>query len=74
MTINEIKALEYVDSANEWKDRIYIDLKGNGGNYRGEKTAKIYIKDGALNVELGKGMTSSEWDQNLKSLRAALAA
>ena len=73
LTITEIRALEMVASANEWKDRIYINLKGNGGNFAGERNSKIWVKDGKLNVEIGKGTRSSVWDDNLKALKAEFA-
>lgn len=74
MKITDIRALPMVASANEWKDRIYINLKGNGGNFAGERSAKIWVRDNVLTVEMGKGMTSSAWSDNLKALRAAFAA
>lgn len=73
LTITEIRALEMVASANEWKDRIYINLKGNGGNFAGERNSKIWVKDGKLNVEIGKGICSSEWNASLKALKAVFA-
>ena len=68
--IDQVKELSGVYSLNQWKDRIYVNLKGNGGNYRGERTAKIYIKDDQLSVELGKGVCSSEWNENLEQLKS----
>ena len=73
LTINEIRDLEMVASANEWKDRVYINLKGNGGNFAGERSSKIWVKNGKLNVEIGKGICSSEWNASLKALKAVFA-
>jgi hypothetical protein len=72
LTITEIRALSMVQSANEWRDRIYINVHGNGGNFAGERNTKVWIHDGVLTVESGKGTTSREFDANLKALRAAL--
>lgn len=71
--IADIRALSMVDSAKEWKDRIYINVKGNGGNYRGEASAKVFLVNGQLNVHLGKGSTSREFDANLEALNAVFA-
>lgn len=73
LTINEIRDLEMVAIANEWKDRIYIKLKGNGGNFAGERNSKVWVKDGKLNVEIGKGTCSSDWNASLKALKAVFA-
>jgi hypothetical protein len=73
MTIDGIKTLPMVASANPWKDRIYINLKGNGGNYAGERSAKIFVKNNKINVERGKGLTTSEWEQQLRDLSAMFA-
>lgn len=70
LTINEIRALPMVASANEWKDRIYINLRSNGGNFAGERNSKIWVREGVLTVEMGKGSTSREWYANLQALRA----
>lgn len=71
--IDEIRALAIVESANQWKDRIYINVKGNGGNYRGEASAKVFLLNGQLNVQLGRGSTSREFDANLEALKAVFA-
>lgn len=72
LTIAEIRTLPMVRSANEWKDRVYINLHGNGRNFAGERNSKVWVRaDGQLMVERGKGMTSREWDASLKALRAA---
>ena len=70
MTLTEIRQLPMVRSANEWKDRIYINLRGNGGNFSGERNSKIWIRGGKLTVERGKGMTSREWDAQLHQIEA----
>ena len=71
------RALPYIARANTWNEsRVYLTVRGNGGNYRGENTAKIYIDlaSGQL-VEIdGKGTTSREWDANVVALREAFAA
>ncbi len=72
-TIDEIRSLPYVQSANEWRDRIYINLVGNGGNYAGERNTKIYVKAGCLIVEMGKGAYTTEWSNNLKALKSVMA-
>lgn len=75
LTITDIRNLAGVKSASEWRDRIYVNITGNGGNYLGERTSKVWIDaQGTLHVDLGKGMTSREWDANLRSFRAAYAA
>lgn len=75
LSINEIRDLPGVARANEWKDRIYINLAGNGGNFAGERNSKVWIAaSGALNIELGKGTTSREWDANLSAFSAAYEA
>lgn len=71
--LEQIKALPMVESANVWQDRIYINVRGNGGNYRGERTAKIFIRDGSLTVQLGKGTCSSVWAENVEALKAIYA-
>lgn len=71
--IAEIRALEMVEFASEWKDRIYINVKGNGGSYRGEASAKVFLLNGQLNAQLGKGSTSREFDANLEALKAVFA-
>ena len=74
ITIDMIRNLPSVQSINEWRDRYYINLKGNGGSYRGETTSKVYLNaQGELVVERGKGMVSSVWSDNLDALKAALA-
>ena len=65
-----------VATAKNWQDsRVYLTVKGNGGNYRGEQTAKIYIdlSSGKLVEQIGKGTTSNAWSDNVKVLRAAFA-
>ena len=57
-----------------WKDRFYINLAGNGGNFAGERNAKIWFKEGeSLNVQLGKGICSSEWHEQLEQVKAIFA-
>lgn len=74
-TVADIRNLPGVLSAKEWRDRVYIDIRGNGGRYTGEGNSKIWIgADGKLNVERGKGMTSREWDANLAAFRGAYSA
>jgi hypothetical protein len=71
------RALPYIASAKAWNDsRVYLIVRGNGGNYRGESTAKIYIDlaSGQLVEQAGKGTTSREWSANVVSLREAFAA
>lgn len=74
-SINEQLAELGFVKMNEWRDRIYINLEGNGGNYRGERSAKVWFKpsEGELNVELGKGVCSSEWHEQLEQVKAIFA-
>lgn len=74
ITINDIRALPMVASANEWRDRIYINLRGNGGNFAGERNSRIWMRDSKLTVEMGKGSTSREWSDSLKALKQAVQA
>lgn len=65
-----------VATAKNWQDsRVYLTVKGNGGNYRGEQTAKIYIdlSSGKLVEQMGKGTTSGAWSDNVKALRSQFA-
>lgn len=73
ITIQAIRERAEVLSANEWKDRIYINVRGNGGNFAGERSIKVYVRADRLNVERGKGLTSGEYEANLKTLTAWLA-
>ena len=78
MTTQEIskalRQLPMIAGANEWRDRVYITLKGNGGTFAGERNAKVWIsRDAKLTVERGKGLTSSEWDSQLRDLQAIVA-
>lgn len=69
--------LPYVATAKVWNDsRVYLTIRGNGGSYRGEGSAKIYLDlmSGKLVEQAGKGTTSRAWDDNVKALRAAVAA
>lgn len=69
--IKELSGVSGVSSVSQWKDRYYINLRGNGGNFKGERTAKVWFKDGScLNVELGKGLCSSEWHEQLEQVKA----
>lgn len=71
--VSEIEALGFA-SINQWRDRYYINLRGNGGNYRGERSAKIWFKEGGqLNVEMGKGVCSSEWHEQLEKIESIFA-
>ena len=68
--IDQLKSLNFV-TVNPWKDRFYITLKGNGGNFAGERNAKVWFKEGeSLNVQLGKGICSSEWHEQLEQVKA----
>lgn len=72
--IEQIKELSGVSSVSQWKDRYYINLRGNGGRFKGESTAKVWFKEGSsLNVELGKGLCSSEWHEQLEQVKALFA-
>lgn len=74
-TITDIRNLAGVQSASEWRDRIYVNIRGNGGRYAGEGNTKIWIDaKGELHVDMGKGMRSCEWDANLAAFKAAYAA
>lgn len=75
LTIDDIRKLPGILGANEWRDRIYINVRGNGGSFAGERNSKVWMDaSGKLNVERGRGMTSREWDGNLEAFRAAHAA
>lgn len=75
LTITDIRNLPGVLSAKAWRDRVYVDIRGNGGRYAGEGNSKIWIgADGKLNIERGKGTTSREWDANLVAFRDAYGA
>lgn len=73
LTLDQIRALPFVASANEWRDRVYINVRGNGGNYAGERGTKVWMRDGALTIERGRGQTSRDFDANLEALRLAVA-
>lgn len=69
ISIAELQGLPYVRSANEWRDRVYINVKGNGGDYRGERNTKVWLdRDGQLHIERGRGTTSRDFDANLQTL------
>lgn len=71
------RSLDYVSQAKGWNNsRVYLTIRGNGGNYRGEATSKTYIdlNTGKLVEQMGKGTTSNVWSDNCKALRAAFAA
>ena len=74
LTITDIRALPGTLSASEWRDRIYVNIKGNGARMAGEGNSKVWIDSaGKLNVEIGKGTISREWHANLASFKAAYA-
>ena len=75
--IAAIKSVDGVKSVNLHKSsgRIYINLKGNGGNYRGEQTSKVYIStEGEFVIERGKGSVSREWNAQVDAAKAAFEA
>lgn len=75
--IDAIKAVEGVKSVNlhDASGRHYINLKGNGGSYRGEVTSKLYLDaDGKLVFECGKGSRSSAYDEQRHAVEDAIAA
>lgn len=68
--MEKLKELDFV-SISQWRDRFYINLDGNGGNFRGERSAKIWFKEGGeLNIEMGKGVCSSEWHEQLEQIKS----
>lgn len=72
--IEQIEELSGVISVSLWKDRYYILLLGNGGDFEGERTSTIWFKNGGeLNVELGKGLCSSEWHEQLEQVKSVFA-
>lgn len=72
--VEQIKELSGVSSVSQWRDRYYINLRGNGGNFKGERTAKVWFKGGGeLNVELGKGLCSSEWHDQLEQVKSVFS-
>jgi len=72
--VEKIKELSGVSGVSQWKDRYYINLRGNGGNFKGERNAKVWFKDGGeLNVELGKGLCSSEWHEQLEQVKSVFS-
>lgn len=74
VTIEQIRQQPQVASANEWKGRIYINVRGNGGNFAGERNSKLWILDNKLTFERGKGTCSSAWGDNRVALAEWLAA
>lgn len=69
--VEKIKELSGVSSVSQWNDRYYVNLRGNGGNFKGERTSKVWFKEGGeLNVELGKGLCSSEWHEQLEQVKS----
>lgn len=73
--IEDIRALPGVLSASEWRDRIYVNIQGNGARMAGEGNSKVWIHaSGKLNVQIGKGTISREWTANLNAFKAAHAA
>lgn len=69
--IVEIQAMPGVASASAWKDRIYINIRGSGGSFKGERTTKVFVGAAGLTVERGSGTTSREFDANLKAFAEA---
>lgn len=75
LTITDIRALPGILSASEWRDRIYVNVQGNGVRMAGEGNSKVWIDAaGKLNVQIGKGTISREWTANLNAFKAAYAA
>lgn len=74
VTIEQIRQQPQVASANEWKTRIYINVRGNGSNFAGERNSKIWIENNKLTFERGKGTCSSVWGDNRLALMAWLAS
>ncbi len=73
--LNTIKATEGVKSINlhEATGRHYINLRGNGGSYAGEKSSKLYLTaEGKLVFECGKGTRSGAYDDQRHAVEAAL--
>lgn len=73
--IDTVKAVSGVKSVNlhEASGRYYINLKGNGANFAGERNSKLYItKDGDLVVETGKGTTSYEYLDQRRAVAEAI--
>ena len=65
--VEQVKELSCVSSVSQWRDRYYINLRGNGGNFRGERSSKIWFKEGGeLTVELGKGYAQASGTSNWK--------
>lgn len=75
ISIETIRTLSGVQSASEWRDRIYVNIQGNGARMAGEGNSKIWIDaTGKLNVQIGKGTISREWTANLNAFKAAYMA
>ena len=75
--INAIKAVDGVTSIriHEATSRYYINLRGNGGKYRGEQTSKLYVTASGLLVwECGKGTRSGAYDDQRHAVEAAIAS
>ncbi len=75
--LNTIKATEGVKSVNlhAATGRYYINLRGNGGSFRGERTSKLYLTaEGKLVFECGKGTRSSAYDEQYYAVKAAIAS
>jgi hypothetical protein len=72
MTLEQIRSLPGVARVNAWNDRIYINIRGNGGNFAGERSTKVWISaTGDLTIERGRGTITREFDANLQAFVAA---
>jgi hypothetical protein len=73
--ITKIRELPGIKAAKIWKDRIYLQITGNGARMAGEGNSKVWIDSkGELHAEIGKGTISSVWHENLWLFKSHFAA
>jgi hypothetical protein len=74
--IEAAKKLEEVQHVNIWKDRrAYLNLTACEKRFAGNRTHQLYIdmQTGAVVDQIGKGVTSREFDEQRAIVVAALA-
>jgi hypothetical protein len=74
--IEAAQNLEQVLSVNIWKDRrAYLNLKSCEKRFAGNRTHQLYIdmQTGEVIDQMGKGVTSREFDAQRAIVVAALA-
>ena len=76
--INNLLQGAFVDAkASDWTGRngatrTYININGDRG-FRGDRSAKIYVEDNKLVVDMGKGVHSQKFEQALKKIKELFA-